>query len=207
MKNDTIDWYDRNATSYFNDTYSLSLANQISRLTIHLRPGARVLDVGCGSGRDCLAFRSLGFDVEARDASEGMARATTLQTGISVTVADVRETHDVAAFDGIWASAILLHIEPNEVPSVMIRISNALRPGGVLYVSLKEGTGSELVDGRWFHYWCLEDFLREAVSGTRLSLIESWKTEDTRRAGVIWINMLFSTPKEGPRVCTDTSYP
>ena len=81
--------------------------------------GGRILDVGCGSGRDNKRFAALGYAVAARDRSREIAGEATRRTGLAVRVVDVLEMTDLDAFDGIWACA--------------------LRPGGAIYSSLKSG--------------------------------------------------------------------
>jgi 2-polyprenyl-3-methyl-5-hydroxy-6-metoxy-1,4-benzoquinol methylase len=63
--------YRTHAQAYFDATQGVDMAPLYARFTPLLPPGARVLDAGCGSGRDALAFQRMGFAVEAEDALNG----------------------------------------------------------------------------------------------------------------------------------------
>nr|QQZ48807.1 class I SAM-dependent methyltransferase [Phenylobacterium glaciei] len=69
-----------------------------------------MLDAGCGSGRDALAFRGLGFQVTAFDGSSRMVEMAQAHTGLKVLHMDFSQVAWVAAFDGIWSCASLLHV-------------------------------------------------------------------------------------------------
>lgn len=106
-----------------------------------LEPGAKVLELGCGAGRDGARIRERGFLLDATD-------------GIPAMVAKANERHDVGArlmrfdqldatgeYDAVWAHACLLHCPRAELPGVLTRIHQALRPGGWHYASFKLGAG------------------------------------------------------------------
>jgi SAM-dependent methyltransferase len=70
----TIDFYDANADRYFALTRDADMSVNRAAFLRYLPRSGRVLDAGCGSGRDALAVREAGFDVEAFDASAALAR-------------------------------------------------------------------------------------------------------------------------------------
>ena len=92
----------------------------------------RILDVGCGSGRDSVRFHELGYEVDARDRSPAIAEEARRRTGLAVRVEDVLEMQDDAAFDGIWASAMLIHLDEPGFREAVRRLVRALRPDGAL---------------------------------------------------------------------------
>jgi 2-polyprenyl-3-methyl-5-hydroxy-6-metoxy-1,4-benzoquinol methylase len=75
----------------------------------HIPPGGRILDAGCGSGRDSLYFLRHGYKIDAFDASAKMCRLASNHIGQAVTQKTFKEVSNAAAFDGIWACAALLH--------------------------------------------------------------------------------------------------
>jgi hypothetical protein len=99
-------------------------------------------------------------------------------------------------FDGIWACASLLHVKADDLVMVMSKLRVALKPGGVLYVSFKLGSGSRVKDdGRYFvdlNFAGLASLVEE-VPG--LTIKEQWETTDHRpgRANERWVNGLLST--------------
>ena len=72
MVDSTIEFYNKHAKDFYLDTLNADMSMQYSYFEAHLNKGARILDAGCGSGRDCLYFLQQGYQVEAFDASEKM---------------------------------------------------------------------------------------------------------------------------------------
>src|SRR5947209_6950722 len=104
---DTIRWYDRRAAQFTAQTAELDMSALYERFLKHIQPGGRILDAGCGTGRDAAAFAQRGFAVTAIDGSSEMARIAKQTTGRGVVVKEMRfedvEWRD--DFDGIWACA------------------------------------------------------------------------------------------------------
>lgn len=99
----------------------------------------RVIDVGCGPGRDALYFASQGLRIFGVDASRGMALAASC-AGVPMLQADMRSVPVVVgSLDGIWSAASLLHVPRPEVPRTLARWRVLLRPRGVLGLSTSLG--------------------------------------------------------------------
>lgn len=143
-------YYDENAEPFFADTAFVDLSDGRRRFVAALPPGGRVLDAGCGSGRDALAFRELGFDVTAFDGSAAMVAKASAHTGLTVLHLDFAELTWCEAFDGIWANASLLHVPRRDLPDIMRGLRAALIPGGVWELSFKLGRGERQTPGRLF---------------------------------------------------------
>ena len=143
-------YYDDNAEGFFADTAFADLTEGRRRFVDALPPGARVLDAGCGSGRDALAFRKLGFEVTAFDGSAVLAAKASAHTGLDVLHMTFAEVAWKDSFEGIWANASLLHVPRVELPGVMARLRAALVPGGVWELSFKLGQGERQTPGRLF---------------------------------------------------------
>lgn len=137
--------------------YTASGAEHVNRrlagFLARLAPGARILDLGCGGGRDAAAMLAAGFDVAACDGSPEMAARAAQVLGHPVRVLAFDALEEVEAYDAIWASASLLHVPRLALPGVLARVFRALRPGGVHFASYKAG-GTEGRDafGRYFNY-------------------------------------------------------
>ena len=118
-----------------------------------LAPGARILELGCGDGRDSEAMLARGFDVDATDGVPAMARQAEARLGRPVRVMRFDELEARAAYDGILANASLLHAPRSALTDILSRIFTALRPGGVHLASFKGGD-AEGRDGlgRYFNY-------------------------------------------------------
>jgi 2-polyprenyl-3-methyl-5-hydroxy-6-metoxy-1,4-benzoquinol methylase len=146
----TLEFYERNAEDYFRTTVGIDMAVPRERFANLLSPGARVLDAGCGSGRDARVFHEMGFQVTAFDASPRLVALARAHTGLPVKVSTFQEVAWREAFDGLWASASLLHVPRAELPSIMRRLRDVLTPGGLWHMSFKYGAGEREVEGRRF---------------------------------------------------------
>ena len=190
---DTVAYYDCNAGRFVADTTALDMSALHERFLRHVPPGGRILDAGCGAGRDTLAFAERGYSVVAFDASLEMVRATRELVAEKAEVFHTR-FEDVSwreEFSGIWACASLLHVPTTELPLIAARLANGLRPSGVFYMSFKHGSGERIVGSRRFtdHN---EGSLSLALSKTDLVLAEAWITSDVRqgRSGQQWLNAI-----------------
>jgi len=185
----TLKYYQDNAQTFFDGTVNVDMSSLYETFTQHLAPGARVLDAGCGSGRDAKAFQEMGYRVEAFDASPAMVELAREHTGLPVKVMSFAEVDWKEEFDGIWCCASLLHVPAVELPGVMRRLADALKPGGVWYVSFKYGDGEREVDGRRFTDMD-EVGLRKLVLVVRgIEIVELWMTCDKRpERDEVWLN-------------------
>jgi len=106
-------------------------------------------------------------------------------------------------FDGIWASASLLHVALAELPDVLSRLARALRPGGILYASFKYGSGERESSRR--HFTDLDETGLVALLATvpELTLIETWITVDRRswREAEQWLNALLRSIEQASNEC------
>jgi 2-polyprenyl-3-methyl-5-hydroxy-6-metoxy-1,4-benzoquinol methylase len=155
-----------------------------------LPPHAHILDAGCGSGRDAAAFASLGHRVTAIDASPAMVQIAKSQ-GIDAHAMTFQRMTFNQEFDGIWACASVLHVPHAEVPEILHRFARALKPGGALYVSLKEGQGERVAeDGRFFSYFTLDEFSRMLTNRGMFEVAETWKNSSPDSSGTAraWLN-------------------
>ncbi|MDR6625421.1 class I SAM-dependent methyltransferase [Caulobacter segnis] len=131
-----------------------------------LCPGARILELGCGDGRDSQAMLTLGFDVDPTDGVASMARQAEARLGRPVRVMRFDELDCTQTYDGVWANASLLHVPRLAFPSVVARIHRALKPGGIHAASYKAGE-AEGRDGlgRYFNYFSAEALAAAYRSG------------------------------------------
>ncbi len=104
-----------------------------------LPAGARILELGCGSGRDSAHMLSRGFDVTPTDGSPEMAALAGQRLGRPVAILPFDQLTAVNLYDGIWANACLLHVPRPALPGILLRIRTALRTGGVFHASFKAG--------------------------------------------------------------------
>lgn len=185
----TLHYYQTNAQTFFDGTVNVDMTSLYETFTRHLAPGARVLDAGCGSGRDAKAFQEMGYQVDAFDASPAMVELAREHTGLPVQLMTFADVDWKEEFDGIWCCASLLHVPAVELPGVMRKLADALKPGGVWYVSFKYGDGEREVDGRRFTNVSevgLQTLLQEVIG---IEFVEFWMSQDKRpHRYEVWLN-------------------
>ena len=195
----TLDYYTTHAKEYCESTLHLDLHEIYEKFLKELAPGAHILDAGCGSGRDTKAFLERGYRVTATEASPRLAQFATEYTNQPCEIVIFQDMEFERAFDGIWACASLVHIPKSDIYNVLSRFTRALKSGGILYVSLKEGEGERVAsDGRFFSDYTAHDF--RAILGRFLELreIAFWKTEEVRSHThrQPWLNFLLRKVQE-----------
>jgi SAM-dependent methyltransferase len=131
---------------------------------------ARILDAGCGTGRDTYEFVKNGYAVTAIDGSPAMLRAWRKKLSEARSNADSAEMKHAATlshsfemtfdemefrreFDGAWTAASLLHVPAGQMKQTVGKLIQALKPNGILYMSFKHGHGSQEYDARFFSYY------------------------------------------------------
>lgn len=112
------------------------------RTFVDLLPeGADVLDLGCGPGPASARLRAAGMRPDAVDASPAMVAMANEAHDIGARVSTFDDLDAVAAYDGVWANFSLLHARREALPRHLSQIHKALKPGGLLHVGMKTGTG------------------------------------------------------------------
>lgn len=188
----TINYYQHHAQAFFSDTIGVDMSSLYAPFVAHLAPGARVLDAGCGSGRDARAFVEMGYAVEAFDASSEMVRLATEHSGLPVKQMTFNEVQASHHYDGIWCCASLLHVPAQDLPQAMSNLAQALKPGGIWYVSFKYGDSEREKGGR--HFSDLTEAglnaLVAQLAGIRVQSM--WTTQDKRPdRDETWLNALL----------------
>lgn len=148
LVSETIATYERTAREYARGPLTdwrkvRPLAEHFSK---HL-PGKRVLDIGCGPGRDAKYFSGIGFDVTAIDLTKRfLAMARKHAPKAKVLRMDMRQlTFPARSFDGIWAMASFLHIPKRQGRETLMGFKRVLKLGGLLFISVKLGKGEEAI--------------------------------------------------------------
>jgi len=147
----TLQFYRSNARSYAD--WAKAPSTRLRGFLALLPPGGAILELGCGAGNHSAVMLAEGFSVRATDGSPEMAEIAAQRLGHPVEAMrfDELEAHD--AYDGVWASACLLHVPRDELAGILARIHRALKPSGVFYASYKmgESDGRDSL-GRYYSY-------------------------------------------------------
>jgi SAM-dependent methyltransferase len=194
---ETIARYDQIAASFAAQWGSLRLERALETFAQAVQEPRRILDLGCGPGRDVGFLTELGCQVTGLDASAGMvAEARHAFPSAVLVQADLRRLPFArSAFDGVWACASLLHLPRTSLPQAMIEISRFLhQPGGVLYLALKRGQGERWITDAenrrsYFAYYDLPE-IQTMLDRAGFQVVESWFAPDRSGRREPWVNVV-----------------
>ena len=188
---DAIDYYNKYAAKIFEDTVNLDMEKLRSEFLRYLEPGDTILDLGCGSGRDSLAFYELGYDVTPLDASAEMCNLAEIHTGLEVLQMRYEDMEFDDVFDGVWGCGALIHVPEKEWGGILEKIVDAMCQGGVLFLSFRDGD-FEGFQGEQYFCDCKEEKLERILEKTRrLEVKKTWVSCDgNRNSDGRWVNVL-----------------
>ena len=155
----TLAHYDARAQAFWEGTRDHDVRQNIDALLQHIEapPPWRLLDFGCGPGRDLRVFKALGHLPIGLDGAPALAMLARRHSGCEVLGQSFLALDlPPAAFDGVFANAALFHVPGQELPRVLGELRATLKPGGVLFSSNPRGDGEEGWKGdRYgaFHDW------------------------------------------------------
>jgi len=141
-----IQWYEDNAKTYAKASEDLVNKELINRFIEYLKNGSKVLDAGCGPGRDSKVFYDLGFNIFGVDLSSNLLKIASQKCpqGIFKKADFLSLPFNDKYFDGIWASASLLHLENiSDVEKALSEFNRVLKKDGILCVLVKQQMGKE----------------------------------------------------------------
>ena len=161
----TVASYDAYAADYAAGMQDMpdTVQRSIDAFAASLPPGARVIEIGSGPGRDARALEAAGLSVRRTDITPAFVKMLR-EDGFEADVVDPLsgDLSDPAGpdkYDGVWTSASLLHVRREDLPDVLERLADATRDGGILHLALKEGDGARFSTHghvgapRHFTYW------------------------------------------------------
>lgn len=188
----TLAYYNDNAQAFMDNTFDIDMMETINIFAKTIPFQGKVLDVGCGSGRDTQQFLKLGFDVTAFDISEKLALLASEKINHPVLHMDMNDMPWENEFDGVWALASLLHLEKIDIPNAIEKCLKTLKENGVFFTSFKMGKGEAVDDkGRHFSYFTIEELthlLGELPNVANFKVQQS-ATKDALGRDVNWINL------------------
>ena len=191
--NKTIKYYNENAKTFVEGTVSVDFSDIQTKFINKLNANAKILDFGCGSGRDTKFFLEKGFDVEAIDGSEELCKFASEYTGINVKHMYFQQLEEVSKYDAVWACSSILHLSYDELIDVMKKIVDSLKTNGLFYTSFKYGDFEGDRNGRYFINMDEIRISSLLENIEHLEIEEMWITTDVRpnRGEEKWINLFM----------------
>jgi len=142
----TLAHYAGEADAFWEGTRDHDVSQNVGALLSHLEGGGpfRILDFGCGPGRDLATFRDLGHEAIGLDGAAPFVDMARRHSGCAVWHQDFLSLDlPDARFDGVFANASLFHVPSKEMPRVLGELWHTLRPRGVLFSSNPHGQNEE----------------------------------------------------------------
>lgn len=189
----SVDFYNKNAESFFSQTVEADMGMLYKKFLDRLpAKKGKILDLGCGSGRDSKFFKDMGFEIVAMDLSEELGKKASEYIGQEVIVKDMRELDFEDEFIGVWACASILHLPIEDIGIVLEKIFKSLKNGGVFYSSFKYGERDYTKDGREFTCFTKERVFK-CFPQYKDRVVEIFQTSDVRagREDEKWFNIFF----------------
>jgi SAM-dependent methyltransferase len=201
-----VSYYDRNADT-LSECY-LALAPDDVHATwagsvLAGKPPGLACDIGAGSGRDANWLAGKGWEVIAVEPSRGMRdrgrqRSHPRVSWLDERLPGLKRLRSLGhRFDLILVSAVWMHLAPGKRERAFRVLSDCLRPGGTLVITLRHGKDKDENRERGFHEVSGEELLAFARSRA-LFLTKRARDRDRVRRDIEWETLVFSSVSPSP---------
>lgn len=173
--------YEATAKEYASNVAALAPTASIEKFVKFLPPQAKIIDLGCGSGRDAVLFNNLGVDVLGIDFCANLLEiAKAHAPSAEFRLMDIENIDlPLASFDGAWAACSLGHIAKTALPTVLQTIHSLLKDNGYFYLALKKGNGESLekdsrYEGNFLKFWSYysEEELKQILQLAQFKIVD-----------------------------------
>lgn len=188
----TIDFYNENAFDYYHQTYTADMDGIYKRVRKYIPNGSRVLDAGCGVGRDTEYFIKHGFKVTSFDASKEMVSFCNQYSFAYCEQLSFKDIDYPPIFSLVWTCASLLHLNKHDFEYAIKRLFKATQYNGHIYFSLKKKSDNTETSKRKFYFYedkYLYNLLEKELG---MTLVEQWESQGKKfNTRDIFINYIF----------------
>lgn len=186
--NSTIQYYNEHAEEYFKETIDINIEDFRKKFISLLPKNAKIIDIGCGSGRDVKAFSEMGYNAIGLDIAENLSATAKQHLNIDIIYENMINWKSSEPFDGMWCCGSLLHLHDDELQSFLQNLKYNLKQDGIIFISVKEGipTGTNK-DGRYFHNYTQNEIC-DILNKAGLEIIDIEITKDLlKRYNFQWL--------------------
>lgn len=190
----TIDTYNKIAPKYSDSHFVHFWIEEFDKFKNYVS-GKKVIDIGCGAGRDAAVFVENDFDYTGIDASEGMLKVARerVPTGKFHQMDFYNLEFPENTFDCFWAAASFLHVPKADVPTLIREAQKVIKTGGIGFIAIKKKTDKDegLIEedkyggiARYFSFYDVEEF-KQILENCNLEVLEVM--EHTENDGTQWL--------------------
>jgi len=194
----TLATYDHSAESFWQGTRDHDVSQNIAALLDHLEGKSpfTILDFGCGPGRDLRTFATLGHTAIGLDGAARFVEMARAHSGCEVWQQNfLTLALPAERFNGIFANASLFHIPGRDLPRVLAELRAALKPGGVLFSSIRHGDDQEgWSGGRFGAYHSPERWVEIVTAAGFVELQRFYRPEGMPRPAQPWFATVWRKP-------------
>jgi SAM-dependent methyltransferase len=186
------DYYQKNYAVYHEKTFFIDPSSFLEPMEKLLSPGCRILDIGCGSGRDMLWFKNRGFKIIGLERASGLAELARNNTGCRVIESDF-QSYEFSKLktDAVLLIAALVHVPHDKIRAVFKRVTSGLKNGGKVLTTLKQGEGIDSDEnGRVFYQWQDQD-LRQVFDELDFAVIVYFRQISKVNVDDTWLSYVL----------------
>ncbi|HEX2225578.1 MAG TPA: methyltransferase domain-containing protein [Candidatus Binatia bacterium] len=187
----TLRHYNAHAESFWRGTKDHDVSQNRAALLQHIRgaPPYRILDFGCGPGRDLKYFKDLGHEAIGLEGAENFVEHARRHSGCEVWQQDFLELDlPPEYFDGVFANASLFHVPTQELPRVLRELWKALKDEGVLFSSNPRGENEEGWSGeRYGVYYDWHSWKELVTAAGFLEMTHYYRPAGVPREEQLWL--------------------
>ncbi len=194
----TLEHYNQHAESFQEGTRDHDVSQNVAALLQHIagEPPYKLLDFGCGPGRDLKVFAGLGHTAIGLEGAARFVAMARADSGCEIWQQNFL-TLDLPPdqFDGVFANAALFHVPSRELPRVLRELHATLKPGGVLFSSNPRGHNEEgWHGGRYGAYHDLETWRRYMSVAQFIELTHYYRPAGLPREQQPWLASVWRRP-------------
>jgi SAM-dependent methyltransferase len=190
----TLRHYNEHADGFWEGTKDHDVSQNRDALLRHTggKP-SRILDFGCGPGRDLKVFRDLGHEAIGLEGAERFVEFARQYSGCEVWHQDfLRLQLPAKYFDAVFANAALFHVPSQELPRVLRELWATLKTNGLLFSSNPRGQNEEGWNSeRYGVYYNLERWRELVTTAGFVEITHYYRPPGVPRAQQPWLASLW----------------